>query len=159
MLRLLVAILLILLLLLLLPVRARAATPWQVFKTVNAVRHQHGLNRVYVCPGLRTIARNHSRDMLRHRYFSHTGSRGATFRARILRSRFTRRGTWWAGETLAWTSSRTSSWRLLSLWMHSAPHRAVILSPQARCVGIGRAVGTYHGYSGANLWTADWGQH
>jgi uncharacterized protein YkwD len=41
--------------------------------------------------------------------------------------------------------------------MHSPEHRAILLSPLYRLVGIGRAQGRFMGHADAEVWTADWG--
>jgi uncharacterized protein YkwD len=43
------------------------------------------------------------------------------------------------------------------MWMHSPEHRAILLSPLFRFVGVGRAQGTFMGHAHAAVWTADWG--
>ena len=54
-------------------------------------------------------------------------------------------------ETLAWLPSGTARARLLvRLWMHSAPHRAVLMDGRLHRVGIGRvfgAMGTQRGHA------------
>ncbi len=139
---------------------AQAATPhwYPLFKAVNRVRRAHGLRPVVPSPRLRRAARRHSADMLAHHYFAHTSPTGSTLYQRIVRSGFVTYGSWSAGETLAWgTGSYGSPAGVVKMWMHSPDHRAILLSPSYRFVGIGRAQGTFQGYPGADVWTADWG--
>ena len=83
---------------------------------------------------------------------------GLTLFERIVRSGFVTYGPWTAGETLAWgTGSYGSPAGVVNMWMHSPDHRAILLSSSYRFVGIGRAYGTFQGYRGADIWTADWG--
>jgi uncharacterized protein YkwD len=96
--------------------------------------------------------------MLAREYFAHTSPTGSTLYQRIVRSGFVTYGSWSAGETLAWgTGSYGSAAGVVSMWLQSPEHRAILLSPSYRFVGIGRAYGTFLGHAGAAVWTADWG--
>jgi uncharacterized protein YkwD len=139
---------------------ARAATGhwYPLFQAINRVRRAHGLRPVVPSPRLHRAARNHSADMLARDYFSHTSPTGSTLLDRILRSGFVTYGSWTAGETLAWgTGTYADPAGVIRMWMHSPEHRAIVLSPSFRFVGIGRAQGTFLGHAGADVWTADWG--
>jgi uncharacterized protein YkwD len=46
---------------------------------------------------------------------------------------------------------------VVDMWLRSPEHRAILLSPLYRFVGIGRARGRFMGHSDADIWTADWG--
>lgn len=139
---------------------AQAATGhwYPLFSAINHVRRAHGLRPVVPSPRLHRAARAHSADMLRRGYFAHTSPTGLTLFERIVRSGFVTYGAWNAGETLAWgTGSYGSPAGVVNMWMRSPDHRAILLSPAYRFVGIGRAEGTFQGHPGADLWTADWG--
>ena len=57
-------------------------------------------------------------------------------------------GSWAAGEALAWGSGRQATPRgIVYAWMHSPPHRAVLLGRKYRDVGIGVALGSPFGAS------------
>ncbi|HWI72766.1 MAG TPA: hypothetical protein VNT55_12495 [Baekduia sp.] len=49
----------------------------------------------------------------------------------------------WLGEDLAWGTGRHAApaW-IVRAWMHSPPHRRVMLSTRARVAGVGVADGT-----------------
>ncbi len=139
---------------------AQAATgPWyQLFQAINTVRRAHGLRPVVPSPRLHRIARAHSADMVARDYFAHTSPTGSTVYDRIVQSGFVTYGAWTAGETLAWgTGWYGTPAGVVSMWMHSPDHRAILLSPSYRFIGIGRAQGRFLGYPGADVWTADWG--
>jgi uncharacterized protein YkwD len=139
---------------------AQAATGhwYPLFDAINRVRRAHGLRPVVPSPRLHRAARGHSADMLARGYFAHTSPTGLTLFQRIVRSGFVTYGPWSAGETLAWgTGSYGSPAGVVNMWMHSPEHRAILLSPSYRFVGIGRAEGRFQGYPGADVWTADWG--
>jgi uncharacterized protein YkwD len=125
---------------------------------INVVRAAHGLRRVYPSTQLRGAARGHSLDMLRHGYFAHTSPTGATVYDRIVRSGFVSGYTsWLGGETLAWgTGTLAGARATVHAWMLSPEHRAILLSPTYRWVGISRECGRYHGHADACVWTADW---
>ena len=139
---------------------ARAAnTPWNpLFRAINNVRRTHGLRPVAASPRLHWAARHHSNDMVVHHYFAHTSPYGSTLYGRIMSSGFLTYGYWEAGETLAWgTGFDGTPAGVVQMWMHSPEHRAILLSPLFRFVGIGRAQGTFMGRAHAAVWTADWG--
>lgn len=139
---------------------ARAATGhwYPLYQAINKVRRAHGLRPVAPSPRLHWAARHHSSDMLAHDYFAHTSPTGSTLYERIVGSGFRTVGYWQAGETLAWG---TGTWGapayVVKMWMASPEHRAILLSPLFRLVGVGRAQGTFMGHRGADVWTADWG--
>jgi uncharacterized protein YkwD len=59
-----------------------------------------------------------------------------------------------AGETLAWhAGSRAQPGGTVNQWMHSPPHRAVLLSSGFRWVGMGMARGRL-GSQPATVWVA-----
>jgi uncharacterized protein YkwD len=139
---------------------ARAAnSPWYpLFRAINNVRRSHGLRPVAASPRLHWAARHHSNDMLVHHYFGHTSPYGSTLYGRIMSSGFLTYGYWEAGETLAWgTGFDGTPAGVVQMWMHSPEHRAILLSPLFRFVGVGRAQGTFMGHAHAAVWTADWG--
>ena len=77
--------------------------------------------------------------MLDANYFAHSSRDGGSFDNRV--RRFARHRA--LGETLAWLSGcgRRSAGRVVSMWMNSPPHRAVVLSAQYRRVGVGKRTG------------------
>jgi uncharacterized protein YkwD len=115
---------------------------------VNATRAANGVAPLRVDPALERAARAKSTQILRTGVFSH-----GNFAARM--AQFHVRGPA-MGENLAWgsgTYGTTASF--IDLWMHSAPHRANLLRPGYRRIGIGTAAGTFDGTSGAVIATAD----
>jgi uncharacterized protein YkwD len=129
-----------------------SATPAEVAKrtvvratlcTVNAERVRHGLPRLKLNKKLSAAARRHARDMVRRDYFAHDSLGGGTFVDRIRRSGYLKgAGSWSVGENLAWGSNRGSAPRAITaMWMDSAGHRANILSPEFREIGIGFSLG------------------
>jgi uncharacterized protein YkwD len=91
--------------------------------------------------------------MVRGHYFAH-----GNYLSRILRTGYTAGAlSWTVGENLAWgAGTRSSPARIVNAWMHSAPHRANILTGRFRHIGIGIAKGTPRGGSGGT-YTTDFG--
>ena len=116
-----------------------------LLKAMNSVRASHGLAALHVDYRLAATARAHSVDMLRHNYFSH-----GAFASRVRSSGAA--GPMF-GEDLAWGPA-SASW-VVDRWLASPPHRAILLRPGFRRVGIGALRGTFSGVSGAMVVTAD----
>lgn len=106
---------------------------------INAERRSRKLRPLRLNPRLSTAAREHSRDMVRRRYFSHTTPEGVTVAQRIRGAGYLRGARKWVvGENLAWGSGhRGAAARIVRVWMHSPPHRKEILRPSFQDVGIG----------------------
>ena len=114
---------------------------------INSVRATHLLPRLHVDPRLVRAARSHSRDMLRRQYFAH-----GDFGRRILR--FGVRGHMFA-ENLVWGSGIMSASTDVAEWLASPPHRANLLDPNLRRVGVATPIGSFSGFSPATVVTAD----
>ena len=127
---------------------------------INRQRARHGLRALRADARLARAADRHSRDMVAHRYFAHDSRTGARFSARIARTGWMAgRDRWTVGENLAWGSGDLGSPRaIVSAWMSSAPHRANILKPAFRVIGIGIRAGVpvERGGDGAT-YTTDFG--
>jgi uncharacterized protein YkwD len=115
-----------------------------VVRVINHVRHRHGLARLHAGRRLARAADSHSRNMLARDFFAH-GAFGQRVRRFVPYHRL--------GENLAMTS-RCNPRLVVRLWMHSPPHRGVLLSRSYRRVGIGRRTGRL-GSRRACMWTAD----
>ena len=128
------------------------ASEQRVLRLLNDVRHAHGLSRLRrAAPRCAAPAREHSADMLRRGYFEHD-SPTETFDKRIRRFL----DSPLVGEDIAWgTGSYGTPAGIVSLWMHSAPHRRIILMPSLHRVGLGIATGSFQGAPGAMMATAD----
>ena len=109
----------------------------------NVERRSRDLRPLRENQKLRKAAGSHSADMVRNGFFSHTGHDGDTFVDRVLDSGYvTRNDGWKLGENLAWGTGELSTARgVLDAWMKSAGHKANILRPAYREVGIGIRLG------------------
>jgi uncharacterized protein YkwD len=115
---------------------------------INRVRAAHGAPPLRIDGRLEQAARAHSRDMLRRGYFGH-----GDFSRRLMG--FGARGPA-VGENLGWgVGSRGSAQGIVASWLASPGHRANLLRPGFRRVGLGRIVGTFAGRGGTTVVTAD----
>jgi len=106
---------------------------------LNHRREARGLRRLKLNRRLSRAARRHARDMARRNYFSHDTLGGGTFVDRIRRAGYLRDANRWSvGENLAWgTQYRSAPRSVAQMWMQSPGHRANILNPSFREIGIG----------------------
>jgi uncharacterized protein YkwD len=129
----------------------QAAGEQQVIQLLNQIRAQHNLSPLAASAPLRSAARFHSADMLTNGYFDHNSPTEA-WDARI--SRYLKAPL--IGEDIAWgQGSYGTPTGIVSQWMHSPIHRAIILTAGLHRVGLGLAIGTYQGSGGAVMATAD----
>jgi uncharacterized protein YkwD len=140
----------------------RAAAAAAVAAQVNLVRVQHGLRPLRVSVKLNQAADEHTAQMAKRGYFSHSSADGTAFWKRIQRFygfggfRF-----WSVGENLLWSSPDVDAPGAIRMWLNSPEHRANLLSTQWREVGISvvhvpRAGGVYGGRP-ATIVTSDFG--
>ena len=109
-----------------------------MLQKLNQARAQVGLSPLRTDPLLQQAARQHSADMYQRRYFSHRTPDGKTPYDRLHDLRF---HYVTAGENIAFAPDGDQAWASL---MNSPDHRANILNPDFRCVGIG----AYRGLNG-----------
>jgi len=119
-----------------------------LLREMNRVRAAHGLRPLRFDPRLERAARAHTHTMIATGSFSH-----GAFGSRMLR--FAVRGRL-AGENLAWGSGGDGSARaIVAAWLASPVHRANLLRPSFRRVGVGDLVAVFQGVAGAHVVTAD----
>jgi uncharacterized protein YkwD len=117
-----------------------------LLRTMNSVRTSRGLAPLRVDARLLRAARGHSVDMMNRQYFAH-GSVASRALAHCARGPV-------FGEDLAWGIGVGAQW-VVTHWLASPAHRAVLLRPGFRRVGVGIAFGTFAGRGGAAVFTAD----
>ena len=114
----------------------------EAIDALNDVRRANGLAPLRVSASLNNSSGDYARKMLRHDFFGHGPSIDV---AGAFRS---------AGETLAYHSGWSAQpRRTVVRWMNSPSHRAVLLSPGFRWVGMGLARGRL-GSSVVTTWVA-----
>ena len=122
----------------------------KVVRIVNRIRSHHGLRRLRASRSLSRAAAEHSSDMLRRDFLGHASSDGTSMSSRV--RRYT--GARWLGESIAALSGRGTARRAVRMWMRSPPHRAVLLAPEGRRIGVGRRRGRL-GSARRTVFTAD----
>jgi uncharacterized protein YkwD len=110
---------------------------------VNVQRAAHHLPALREATALRRAADRHSRDMVLRRFFAHVSPGGATLTQRVRRAGY---HGFTLGEDIGWgTDSLGTPAAIVNAWMHSPPHRAVILHRSFREIGVGITRGTPQG--------------
>jgi uncharacterized protein YkwD len=133
-----------------------------VLAQLNEIRAQHGLVALRLSAPLTASADQHSREMAADGYFAHNSDDGTVFWKRIQKwYAGTGFGYWSVGENLLWSSPNVDPQDALQLWMNSPEHRANILDPHWREIGISAvhaaaAPGTYKGLP-VTIITTDFG--
>jgi uncharacterized protein YkwD len=132
--------------------QARSATlthsEWSLLKVMNEVRAAHGVGPLRLDLRLERAARGHSSTMLRTGTFAHGAFDTRIRRVGVKAPR--------VGENLAWgvgTLSRSRA--IVNAWLASPGHRANLLYPGYRTVGVGALRGRFNGYRGALMITTD----
>ncbi len=126
-------------------------TERKVVKLVNKIRARHGLKRLKSSRALARAANDHTGDILRTDVLSHCSPDGTPMATRV--RRYT--GADWVGENIATVTRKGSAARkVVRMWMASPGHRAVLLSPSGRRIGVGKRKGNLAGATRA-VFTAD----
>jgi uncharacterized protein YkwD len=123
-----------------------------LLKQLNVVRGDRGLSALRSNAKLAAAAEQHSREMADDGYFDHDSVDGTSFATRIAKwyplGRF---HSWDVGENLLWSSPTVDPSRAVAMWMRSPGHRANILNPRFREIGIGAVSSTSAGGPYAHL--------
>jgi uncharacterized protein YkwD len=107
-----------------------------IVQDVNAVRQSRGVPPLRTSAALEAAAREHTDEMALHGYFSHNSLDGGSFAARI--KAYYRRGheRVSGGENLFWATGDPRAELVIAAWAGSAPHRANLLNPNWREIGV-----------------------
>jgi uncharacterized protein YkwD len=135
--------------------QARAA----VVCLINKKRTRNHVKPVSQHPLLDAAAQTHTDAMTTENFFSHEGDGTPASRAANAGYMAGARA-WGVGEDLFWGAARMSTPRAtVNAWMHSAPHRSVMLSKSFHQVGVGVDQGSPAGADNTNTgtYTADFG--
>src|SRR5574341_915995 len=121
----------------------------EIASLVNNARAQNGLPALAVNAQLTVAAQGHSIDMACHGLLSHTGSDGSSVHERIAAAGYSASSS----EEIIYGSGYPQT--AFDWWMSDQVHRAAILNPNARDMGVGYAYvpDTAHG----GYYTVDFG--
>jgi uncharacterized protein YkwD len=115
---------------------------------MNEVRIDNGLRPLRADWRLERAARAHSSRMLRTGTFAHGAFNARIRRTGVHAKRF--------GENLAWGQGRLGAARtILRMWLASPEHRANLLHPGYRIVGVGALRGCFAGHRHTLMVTTD----
>src|SRR3954451_20510876 len=136
---------------------AHASLNAHVLAQLNVTRTAHGLSPLRPSPRLAAAARAHSSEMITAGYFSHNSFDGSLFWKRIRRYF----GPGAVGENLLWAEPTVGARRAVAMWMASPEHRANILDPDWRVIGVSAAHAAaapgYFGGRAVTVVTTDFG--
>jgi uncharacterized protein YkwD len=123
--------------------QAPAATVGRAVRClVNAQRATYHLAPLRPSRELRVAAEAHGADMVAHRFFAHVSPFTGAITDRARRARYVRNDDYALGEDIAWGEGELSTpASIVTAWMNSPGHRAVILDRDYRDVGVGIATG------------------
>ncbi len=111
-----------------------------LLSAMNSARTAHGLQPLRADNRLERAARGHSSYMLRTGRFAHGAFARRIRRVGVHAPRI--------GENLAWSSGAlTAAQAIVSMWLASPEHRANLLHPGYRLVGVGALRGAFSGQS------------
>lgn len=119
-----------------------------LLRSINQARARHGAPPLRIAAPLQRAARAHSQAMLRSGSFTH-GNWYQRLRRHGVRGRT-------LGETIGWgVGIDGTADAIVGMWLASPPHRATLLRRGFRYVGVGVATGSFSGFPGASIATAD----
>ncbi len=139
-----------------------SAIDLSVVDEINQFRVSFGLTPLTFSTALFGSATLHCEQMVDGGYFGHQAPDGSSFASRVYTYYPPAHHFYYAvGENLLWSKGSISGAAMVGLWMRSGPHRANLLNPQWRQVGVA-ALSTYSApgvYAGnpVTVVTADFG--
>jgi uncharacterized protein YkwD len=122
---------------------------------LNQERAEAGLAPLSSDPRLARAAVGFSHAMVSQQFFDHVSPTGSTMGERIRAAGYPGARM---GETIGWGAGPLAApAAIVQAWMHSPPHRAIIMDRRFREVGLGVADGSPAGAGDAATVTADFG--
>lgn len=141
-----------------------------IVERINSVRRSHGLRALTVAKRLNDASNRHARSMgassyFRHELYTPQRDRAWTPFSTWIRWYWPGPGyrAWSAGENLAWGAPDISASRTVTNWMNSPGHRANILNPLWRYIGVAavhvdQPAGYYRSWDDVTIVAAEFGQ-
>ena len=109
---------------------------------LNRERTKRGLPPLRENGLLTAASLEHSEDMVHRDYFEHTAPDGRDVQTRLRAIGYSRGVSASTGENIAYGyGAKSTPAAIVRIWMNSPPHRADILRPAFREIGIGIATG------------------
>ena len=133
-----------------------------ILTNLNVTRISKKLRPLVLSDDLERAASAHSRSMLNGGFFQHESKDGSPFSVRV-KHYYVAAGfdSWSAGENLLYSTSEISASAAIRAWLNSPMHRANMLNPAWREVGIGAFYASAAGgtFAGEATWviTMDFG--
>jgi len=124
----------------------------EMLALINQERTSRGLDPLQLERQLNESSEDHGAWMLNTDRFSHAGSGGSSATQRMQSAGFDLEGSWRTGENIAWQSERGAPGisddvaQLHQNLMNSPGHRANILNPDFKYIGIGVETGDVQGF-------------
>ena len=119
-----------------------------LLREINSARIAHGLHPLVFDAHLERAAQAHTSEMIQTNVFAH-----GAFASRLLQFDVAARV---AGENIAWgTGVRGSAHAIVAAWLASPEHRANLLGPSFRRVGVGALIRRFHGFARVHVVTTD----
>jgi uncharacterized protein YkwD len=113
------------------------------------VRHGAHERSLHENAALRDVAGHQVADMVRFNYFSDIPPSGQPLGALIAAAHYAPRSNLLSGEDIGWgTRSLATPSQILRSWLRSAPHRAIMLDPRYRDIGVGVIPAVPRSFSG-----------
>ena len=144
------------------PALALSSLERGVLSDINAFRTAHHLTALRLSQPLTEAAIAHTQEMAAQGYFAHESADGSLFWKRIRTYYPSTPWTYWSvGENLLWSSPDVGASQALQLWLNSPEHRANLMNPQWREIGVAAvhaaaAPGVFHGLD-VTIVTTDFG--
>ena len=119
----------------------------------NQTRAGSGAGPLAFNDPLAAAAAGHANDMVARGYFAHVTPEGGYFDERILATGYARGANGWdVGENLIWASGDLATpAALMRSWLASPGHRANVVKPEYRELGLGVTFGTPSGGAGVTV--------
>jgi len=121
---------------------ASDAVSREVAKRINVLRSRNGVRPLVLDGRLERAGRSQSAAMMARRSLSHGKPDGRARLTRLCR----RMNANTIGETIGWIryrNPRKQAAGIVRWWMRSPPHRAALMSPTFKRIGVGRRTGKW----------------